>query len=197
MRFPSRISISSLLRDACALLPLVVCAPLAAQSEPSGALPAAVEAQVGVTRVTGVSAGYAGVAATLGLGGGLRIGGGAWSVLRRIDEGPVLEGMGLDLGIGYGGALLEYRPAAAPVSARLLMGGGAATLRTIPVGTPFDTETFVVIEPSIVAETVVSGPLSLGVTAGYRITRGVDPRFLPAASGLGGFGGSVVVRLGR
>lgn len=197
MRSSSHIFVRPLLRGVCALLPLAFGAPLAAQSEPSDALPAFVEAQVGVTRVTGVSAGYAGVAATLGLGGGLRIGGGAWSVLRRIDEGPVLEGMGLDLGIGYGGALLEYRPPAAPVSARLLVGGGAATLRTIPVGTPFDTETFVVIEPSVVVETSVAGPLSVGLTAGYRITREVDPRFLPTASGLGGFSGAVVVRLGR
>lgn len=198
MRFTSHNSTLPGVRLLCGLLSAAVVTPLASQEvEPSGALPAAVEVQVGVTRVTGVSAGYAGVAATLGLGHGIRLGGGAWSVLRRIDEGPVLGGMGLDLGMGYGGALFEYHPPSSPIALRLLAGGGAATLRTIPVGTPFDTETFMVIEPSLLLETRLIGPISLGATAGYRATRGVDPRFVARNPGLGGFSGAIRLRFGR
>lgn len=172
--------------------------PLRAQPAPGPApLPAAVEVHLGVTELVGVTTVLVGVQGTLGVGDRVRIGAGAWGALERVHESPELELRGLDLGLGYGGAVIEYGSGRLPASIRLLVGGGAATLRTATVGTPFDTEAFVVVEPALRLQTSLFGPLSLGAEVAYRRTHAVDSRFLIDRHGLDGFSGVVVVRVGH
>lgn len=163
---------------------------------PDRALPGAVDLYLGVTELAQVAAGEAGFGASIDIGGGFRIGGAAWSILRRIDEGPVMEGSGLALGLGYGGAFAEVALGRLPLSARLLIGGGAATLRTEAVGTRYDTETFVVLEPGVLGTVRVAGPLSLGALAGFRWIRGADSLLLVGRENLNGVRGSLFVRIG-
>ena len=111
------------------LLLLSVPSATAAQEPRSNGPAASIEAHLGVTRVAGLSSGWAGASATLHLAAGLRLGGGFWGALRKIDEGPVLEGSTLELGMGYGGLFLERPLGFLPLVPRLLIGGGAATLR--------------------------------------------------------------------
>lgn len=185
-----------------ALVALVLCLgalsrPVRAQDDDSdGALPGAVDLYLGVTELAQVAAGEAGFGASIDLGGGLRIGGAAWSILRRIDEGPVMEDSGLALGLGYGGGFAEMALGALPLSARLLIGGGAATLRTVAVGTRYDTETFVVVEPGLVGTVRVAGPVALGGMAGFRWIHGADSLLLVGPESLNGFRGALFLRLG-
>lgn len=172
-------------------------AHLDAQEASSEPFPAALDVYLGVTGVAGVAAGQAGFAGSLRLARNLRIGGGAWSVLRRIDEGDALDGTGLELGLGYGGVFAEMGPAHLPLSARLLVGGGAATLKTAAVGTPFDTETFVVVEPALVGRIALPGPFAFGIVTGFRQVLGVEDFFPAGDHDLDGFRASVFLRVGR
>jgi hypothetical protein len=142
-----------------------------------------------------VSAGQAGVAALLDVGA-LHVGGGVWGVLRRIDEGPVLGGSGLELSLGYGGALIEYPVPGSVFSIRLLAGGGAATLTTQAVGARFDTETFAVLEPSASVGVALLTGVSLGALVGYRWVRGADALFLAGDEDLRGAHATIFLRLG-
>lgn len=172
--------------------------PLRAQPTPgSPPLPAAVEIHFGFTEVAGARTALAGVQGTLGVGAGVRIGAGAWGALERVHEVPQLEARGLDLGLGYGGAMIEYGSGRLPASIRLLVGGGAATLQTATVGTPFDTEAFVVVEPALRLQASLFGPWSFGAQLAYRRTHAVDSRFLIDRQGLDGFSGVVIVRVGH
>lgn len=176
----------------------LIAPPLAAQeSAPPGLLPAALEVHLGRIGAVGVSTGMAGVSGTIGIGNGFRVGAGAWSSLGRLDDASALAARSLDLGVGYGGALMEYRPPSLPASLRLLVGGGAATLQTTAVGTPFDTETFLVVEPALTLRRQLFGPLYLGGSVAYRSAYAVDSRFLIEARDLGGFSGSILVGIGR
>jgi hypothetical protein len=171
--------------------------PAAAQDgEPDPPVRGAIEVHLGVTRLAGVSAGLSGASATLDLGRGFRLGGGAWSILRRVDEGPILAGSGLELSVGYGGVIVEWAVPGTPVAGRLLMGGGMATLRTLAVGTRFDLETFAVLEPGLTAGFDLPGPLSLGGIVGYRWIGGADALFLAESADLRGMQGSIYLRLG-
>ncbi|MEQ9569135.1 MAG: hypothetical protein RLN75_03005, partial [Longimicrobiales bacterium] len=147
--------------------------------------------------LAGVAAGQAGFAGSLDIGHGIRVGGGAWSILRRVDEGPVLEDSGLELGLGYGGAFVEYALRELPLSTRLLLGGGVATLRTVAVGTRFDTETFVVVEPALVGHLALPGPFGVGGVAGYRWIQGADALFVAGGDELDGFRASLFLRIGH
>ena len=157
--------------------------------------PGFIELHVGVTQLAEVSAGQAGIAALIDLGP-LRVGGGVWSVLRRIDEGPVLGGSGLELSLGYGGALIEYPVPGSVLSLRLLAGGGAATLTTQAVGARFDLETFAILEPSASAVVSLLPRISLGGMVGYRWVTGADALFLAGDSDLRGAHATLFLRLG-
>ena len=154
-----------------------------------------VELHLGVTRLADVSAGQAGIAALLDLGA-LHVGGGVWSILRRIDEGPVLRGSGLELSLGYGGALIEYPVPGSFVALRLLAGGGAATLTTQAVGARFDLEVFAIVEPSASAIVTLLPAISLGGMVGYRWVQGADALFLANSADLRGPHATVFLRLG-
>jgi hypothetical protein len=174
-------------------------APLAAQTDesveetgPAGS----VEAHLGVTRIAGLSSGWAGVSTTLHLGSGLRVGGGFWGVLRQIDDGPAIQGSGLELGMGYGGLFVERVIDGVPVVPRVLIGGGAATLRNVLTDARFDTETFIVVEPGLSTEVGLPGPFSAGFAVGYRWIRGANEIFLVGDDDLHGVRGSVFLRLG-
>ena len=160
-----------------------------------GGLPALVEFHLGATQLAEVWAGEAGVAALLDVGA-LHVGGGVWGILRRIDEGPVFEGSGLELSLGYGGALIEYPVMGSTFSLRLLAGGGAATLKTQAVGARFDTETFAVLEPSATAFVSFLPGISLGALLGYRWVKGADALFLAGDDDLRGPHAAVFLRLG-
>jgi hypothetical protein len=160
-----------------------------------GGLAGLVEFHLGVTQLAEVWAGEAGMAALLDVGA-LHVGGGVWGVLRRIDEGPVLGGSGLELSLGYGGALIEYPVRGSTFSLRLLAGGGAATLKTQAVGARFDTETFVVIEPSATAFVSFLPAISLGALFGYRWVQGADALFIVGNEDLRGPHATVFLRLG-
>jgi hypothetical protein len=191
----------SLRRCTIALLAVVVwlgAAPAGAQEgaadEPT--IPGIVEVYLGLTRIAGVTSGQGGGAALLGFGHGVRVGGGVWTILRRVDEGPVLTGSGLALSVGYGGAIAEVDIPRTYLAGRLIVGGGAATMRTRAVGTRFDTETFVVVEPGMVAAFPLGWIISGGATASYRMIRGADALFLIEDQDLRGFQASVFLRLG-
>ena len=154
-----------------------------------------IELHLGVTQLADVSAGQAGIAALLDLGP-VRVGGGVWSVLRRIDEGPVLGGSGLELSLGYGGPLIEYPVPGSIVSIRLLAGGGAATLTTQAVGARFDLETFAILEPSASAVVTLLPAVSLGGMVGYRWVTGADALFLAGNDDLRGAHATIFLRLG-
>lgn len=176
---------------------LALSAPVAAQDqEPARPVEGVVEVHLGVTRLAGVWSGFSGASATLDVGAGLRLGGGAWSVLRRVDEGPVLAGSGLELSVGYGGVVVEWTVPSTPVAGRLLVGGGMASLRTLAVGTRFDVETFAVLEPGLRAGFDLPGPLSMGAVFGYRWVGGADALFLADSSDLRGIQGSIHLRIG-
>ncbi|MBT8336106.1 MAG: hypothetical protein KJO11_05840 [Gemmatimonadetes bacterium] len=178
------------------LLFLSTASAAAAQAPPSSGPAASIEAHLGLTRVAGLSSGWAGASATLHLDAGLRLGGGFWGALRKVDEGPVMEGSGLELGMGYGGLFLERPLGFLPVVPRLLIGGGAVTLRSRLTGSRFDTETFVVVEPALHTEVDLPGPFSAGAGVGYRWIGGADDLFLAGSDDLEGVRGSIFLRLG-
>ncbi len=173
-------------------------APVTAQETTNdpATIPGIVELQLGLTRLAGVTSGQAGVVALVDLPHGVRLGGGAWSLLRRISDGPVLSGSGLELSLGYGGGIAEIDIPRTYLAARLLVGGGAATLRTLAVGARFDTETFVVVEPGLVAWFPLGRVGAVGGVASFRAVRGADALFLADDDDLRGFQASVFVRLG-
>ena len=170
--------------------------PARAQEADRAGPAASVEAYLGLTRVAGLTSGSGGASATLHLADDFRLGGGFWGALRQIDEGPVVEGSGLVLGMGYGGLFVERAVPIARTAARLLVGGGAATLRNVATDTRFDTETFLVVEPALSTELVLAGPLSAGMGLGYRWVRGAGQLFLVEDGDLHGLHGFLFVRLG-
>ncbi len=169
--------------------------PDAAADDDELGFPAVVEVHLGVTTLADVSAGQIGAAALLDFGP-VRVGGGAWEVLRRIDEGPLLSDSGLELTLGYGGALVEFPLGAAGPALRLLLGGGAATLRTRAINARLDTKTFAMVEPSANYTLAIVDHVAVGAELGYRWIRGADDLFLVGDGDLGGVQGSLFLRIG-
>lgn len=167
----------------------------AAEATPELGFPGFIELHVGVTSLADVSAGQVGATAFLDFGG-FRVGGGAWEVLRRIDEGPLLSDSGLELTLGYGGALVEAPLGDSGAAFRLLLGGGAATLRTRAVNARVDTKTFALAEPSLNYSLRFHALLAVGGELGYRWVRGADALFLVGDADLGGPQGSLYLRIG-
>lgn len=117
-------------------------------------------------------------------GGRLVVGGGGFTMLRRVELPASEASSGFDLKMGYGGLVLEFwQPLGGrgTAAASLLAGGGHAEVRDRLAGLEVGADNFMVAEPGIDLSYALVGRVHLGVAAGYRLVWGVDdlPRVSP------------------
>jgi hypothetical protein len=132
--------------------------------------------------VHGQTSPLVGAAALLGVSEDWRVGGAGYSLLERVDLEipPPLET--LELHLGYAGVLLERglgslsgaSPRAATFIARVMLGAGNAEVRDSATGARLRSDNFALIEPTITVLAPLSGVVSGGASASYRMVGGVD-----------------------
>lgn len=134
---------------------------------------AAVRVEVGATRVAHESVRAGGARILFRVASAVDVGGAA-----RVDlTHPMVatDGVALQARFGYGGVLVELRPAPARAPGLrigTLVGAGNLHLRDPEAKTLLDSDNGLVAEPQASWWIGVAPRLKLGVTAGWRLTRG-------------------------
>lgn len=129
---------------------------------------ASIDLDLRVGRIVERSEGVAGGRLLLDLGGGLRFGAGAHTLLRRVGDAPDVTGPGRTLSWAYAGPVVEYASPRLPVRGRLLVGVGLSTLYDDAVGTRVGSDVSTVLVPEFVFPLVRLARVELQVGAGYR-----------------------------
>lgn len=99
-----------------------------------------------------------------------RFGGGAWALPRAAQNGT-LSGSGFEMDFGYGGVGVEWSvPMLEHLALRAMFGAGSGTILDRATGARVDSETFMLLEPELVALHPITGWLKVTGAAGYRLT---------------------------
>ncbi len=172
--------------DACGAILLVLAVfPVvsAAQSEPGlggeERVGAALTIRAGVSWLSSEPLPVAALAGTLRLSTTFELGGEGIIGLRRVRLTPGQSPNRSEIGTGYGGILLRWRPAGDVPGIRwaggLLLGAGAARIRSPLSGAPVITENYLLIEPRVQLGVAQDRPIRFHGEAAYRIALTADP----------------------
>ena len=140
---------------------------------------AALAVRSGVSWLSNEPFPVAALAGTLRLSTTFEVGGEGIFGLRRVRLTPEGSPNRSEVGTGYGGILLMWRPAGDAPGIRwaggLLLGAGAARIRSPLAGTPGITENYFVLEPRIQLGVAQDRRLRFHGEAAYRIALTADP----------------------
>ena len=140
---------------------------------------AALAVRSGVSWLSNEPLPIAALAGTLRLSTAFEVGGEGIFGLRRVRLTPEGPANGSEIGTGYGGILLRWRPAGDAPGIRwaggLLLGAGTARIRSPLAGTPVITENYFVLEPRIQLGVAQDRRLRFHGEAAYRIALTADP----------------------
>ena len=158
-------------------------AAVTAQAEPGlgeeARVGAALAVRSGVSWLSSEPFPMAALAGTLRLSTTFEVGGEGIFGLRRVRLTPEGSPHRSEVGTGYGGVLLMWRPAGDAPGIRwaggLLLGAGAARIRSPLAGTPGITENYFVLEPRIQLGVAQDRRLRFHGEAAYRIALTADP----------------------
>jgi len=132
---------------------------------------ARLDAGFGVTAIRGETRPLLGGALLFAVAEGLHLGVGGVAVLgSTVIEGST-SASNLDLGVAYGGVLVEVgsiHRAGWTFAARALIGVGTARVDLPAVGTNVATDNFGVIEPGVRLVRALTGPFAITAGLGYR-----------------------------
>jgi hypothetical protein len=127
------------------------------------------------------------------------IGGGGFALLEDVELSGSDGGTGFNLDFGYGGLLFRYWEAlSGPFTgeAGLLIGAGHAEVRNQLDGTEIASDNFMVSEAEMGILYSPFPRIHLGLSAGYRLTAGVEDLPGVQTTDLNGFTGSLSIRIG-
>lgn len=173
-----------------AILVLLALCPRAviAQTEPGSGeqeqVGAALSLRAGLSWLSGKPLPIAALAGTVRLSTTFELGGEGVVGLRSVRLSPGDTQNQTEMETGYGGILLRWRPAGDMPGIRwtgaLLLGAGAARVRSPLSNTPVITENYFLLEPRLHLGVAQNRPIRFHGDAGYRIALGADP--LPGIS---------------
>ena len=129
----------------------------------------------------------------------LAIGGGGFALLNEVDLAGAEGATGFDLNMGYGGLFFRYWEAlSGPIIGEvgLLLGAGHAEVRDRLTRAEVGADNFLVAEGEMSALYSVFPGIHLGLSAGYRLTTGVEDLPRVSEGDLNGFTGTLSVRIG-
>lgn len=137
--------------------------------------------------------------AGLTFGNRFSFGGGGVALTKDVMLGGQESASGFELGMGYGGALFQYRYPLRPrlqPHFSLLVGGGHAEVRDRLTGREIGADNFGIIEPEGGISFRVLSWLHLAGSAGYRWTWGVEDLPLVQSDDLAGVTATLSLRVG-
>ncbi len=168
-----------------AVLLLLAASPVesAAQDEPAlgeeERIGAALAIRAGVSWLSNEPVPMAALAGTLRLSTTFELGGEGVISLQKARLTPGESPNRSEIGTGYGGVLLRWRPAGDVPGIRwagaLLVGAGAARIRSALSGSPVITENYLLLEPRIQLGVAQDQSIRFHGEAGYRIALTADP----------------------
>jgi hypothetical protein len=105
------------------------------------------------------------------------LGGGGYTSIGKVDVGGSSQGNAFELGMGFGGVVLEYIGAIRSrygIGAGVLVGGGNARVRDPIVGTELGSDNFIVLQPEAVIRVQLLTAVEAALSLGYRLVGGVE-----------------------
>jgi len=191
------------MRSAVLFLLLLLPGPLAAQeAEPSQEPPRARGTAAFLFKASSLAHAdrvFLGGWAGLTFGNRFSVGGGGVALTKDVMLGGQESASGFELGMGYGGALIQYRyPLRSGFGPRLglLIGAGHAEVRDRLSGRELGADNFGIMEPEAGFYFSVLPWLHLAGSVGYRWTWGVEDLPLVRSDDLAGGTATVSVRIG-
>ena len=182
---------------------LVLPGSVMAQAGPSGSSEGRVSATGAVMlkggQVAGTGKAHLGGWAGLIFGGKLAIGGGGFALLERVELPASEGGSGFDLDLGYGGIFFRYwEPLAGSLigGAGVLLGAGHAEVRDQLTRNEVGSDNFLVAEAEMSVQYPIYRKIFLGISAGYRLTTGVEDLPRVSDGDLNTFTGTIFLRIG-
>ena len=137
--------------------------------------------------------------AGLVFGDNLAIGGGGFALLNDVELAGSEGGSGFNLDLGYGGLIFRYwEPLSGSFTgeAGLLLGAGHAEVRDQLTRTEVGSDNFLVAEAEMSLLYSFFPGIHVGVSAGYRLTTGVEDLPRVSTGDLNAFTGTLSLRLG-
>jgi hypothetical protein len=129
----------------------------------------------------------------------LAVGGGGFGLLERVELPAAGGASGFDLNLGYGGIFLRYwEPLAGSLlgEAGVLLGAGHAEVRDRLTRNEVGSDNFLVGEAEMSVQYPVFRDFFFGVSAGYRLTAGVEDLPRVGDGDLNAFTGTIFLRMG-
>ena len=130
----------------------------------------------------------------------LAVGGGGFGLLERVELPAAGGTSGFDLSMGYGGLFFRYwEPLVGSLlgEAGVLLGAGHAEVRDQVTRNEVSSDNFLVGEAEMSVQYPVFQGFFLGISAGYRLTAGVEGLPRVGDGDLNAFTGTVFLRMGR
>lgn len=137
--------------------------------------------------------------AGLVFGDNLAIGGGGFALLNDVELAGSEGGSGFNLDLGYGGLIFRYwEPLSGSFTgeAGLLLGAGHAEVQYQLTRTEVGSDNFLVAEAEMSLLYSFLPGIHVGVSAGYRLTTGVEDLPRVSTGDLNAFTGTLSLRLG-
>lgn len=150
-------------------------------------------------QIAGQGRAHLGGWAGLIFGNRLAVGGGGFALLDRVELPASEGGSGFELDLGYGGLFFRYwEPLAGSLvgGAGVLLGAGHAEVRDQVTLNEVGSDNFMVAEAEMSVQYPVFRQTFVGLSAGYRLTAGVEDLPKVSAGDLNTFSGTIFLRIG-